>query len=533
MLPSSMIYAILCRCRKFFPYRGIAVAKGRILLTGVSPSIAGLHWETDQLLRIGRQPNLDIVVIDPSLGREHAEIRKTPQGWVVQDLGYATGTFLNGVRLGKVTRKLQKEDVLQCGKLTFKITDLEWERPVASSSMPHDIKTSGPMVRVQAFSQLSWEQGTRALPLEDASLPHAKQFLALLRAGYHLSRIDSIDELLQSVLDDTVAVLNAQRGTVVLMDETTGELTLKTTSGAKSRDAGRPFSHTLAQRCFSRGESLLCLDHQAAPTQTGNMVPGDMASIICALLRSPRKRLGVLHLDRGPMQEPFSQEDFKLADAIASTISVGIESAFALEKQRAAFLREVTELAQQTMATRDPATAQHCRRVRALALVLGEELRLSGPEKTQLQLGAVLHDLGKIGSRLSSGFLSRHSEKLSPEEETQLKRHPVQGVAIAEKFSGFAPALPIIRSHHEYWDGTGYPDGLKGEQIPHLAQVVAIADRLDHLLAGGPHQPALPIDKAIKDVKAQAGRMFDPKLLANLQTLGPRLEQFLDEEIQK
>src|SRR5207302_58869 len=115
------------------------------------------------------------------------------------------------------------------------------------------------------------------------------------------------------------SVLDAQRGAIVLADETTGELSLKTWSGPRSGADNRAFSHTLAQRCFSKGESLLCIDNTADVSAAGSVIRNDMASIICALIRSPRRRLGVLHLDRGLAQEPFSQADFKLADAIAAT----------------------------------------------------------------------------------------------------------------------------------------------------------------------------------------------------------------------
>src|ERR1700722_18194433 len=102
---------------------------GKIVLTGMSPSIEGLCWQTDQMLRIGRHNQMDIVVNDSSLSRQHAEIRLSPQGWLVQDLGSTTGTFLNGVQTGKTTRKLQSEDVLQCGKLVFKVSQLVCQTP--------------------------------------------------------------------------------------------------------------------------------------------------------------------------------------------------------------------------------------------------------------------------------------------------------------------------------------------------------------------------------------------------------------------
>src|SRR5205085_12045129 len=134
-------------------------------------------------------------------------------------------------------------------------------------------------------------------------------------------------------------------------------------------------SHTLAERCFLHNESLLCADVQLEREirAAGSVAHGAMTSIICALLRSPRQPLGVLHLDRGPLQAPFSREEFHLADAMAATVSVGIESAQLVEKQRQQFLQTVTALGR-AVEIRDQYTADHTNRVTAYSLLLAQEL---------------------------------------------------------------------------------------------------------------------------------------------------------------
>jgi HD-GYP domain-containing protein (c-di-GMP phosphodiesterase class II) len=489
------------------------MAVGHLLITGLSPVIAGLRWQSDQRLRIGRQPNLEIVVNDPSLGRQHAEMRLTPQGWVVQDLDTPGATLVNGVPLGKQTRKLQEEDVLQCGRLTFKVSTLRWEVPAPAARPNQDIRTSGPLVRVQAQSQMTWEQVLREPALDNGRLSHGKQFLTLLRAGYHLSHIASLGELLQSLLDDTVAVLDAQQGAIVLLDEPTGKLALRTIAGSRSPGAARPYSHTLVQRCFSQGESLLCRDRQAELPHSASRECAQMASIICVLLRSPRRRLGVMHLARGPLQQPFSEDEFKLADAVATTAAVGIESAVGIEKQRAQSLQEVVELLQYAITMRNPQLSRHAERVVAMANLLAEPLALSQAEKDQLQLGARLHDIGQLGG--------------TGAERSDPGANAMRGVMIAEKFSGFSAVLPIIRSQQECWDGTGQPDRLKGEQIPRLARIVALAAWLDRLLTAEADRPALSLDRALADIEADAGKRFDPQLVQQLRALRPRLETVL------
>src|SRR5262249_45035500 len=155
--------------------------------------------------------------------------------------------------------------------------------------------------------------------------------------------------------------------------------------------ADRCFSTTLAHRCFDQGDSLLCRDvNNDINLRTAcSIAHGSMASIVCALLRSPRKRLGVLHLDRGPLQEPFTQDDFCLADAIAASVSVGIESAQLVESQRTLFLQTVNALAR-AVELRDNYTGNHTQRVAAYSMLLARELKLTPRECQQIQIGTPL-----------------------------------------------------------------------------------------------------------------------------------------------
>jgi len=185
-----------------------------------------------------------------------------------------------------------------------------------------------------------------------------------------------------------------------------------------------------------------------------------------------------------------------------------------VEKQHAQFREEVLQLTHQALANRDAPTAQHCQRVCTLALLLADALGFSATEKTHVRLGSLLHDIGKIG--WSDGLFRADS---GPVPSEPMRSHPLQGVGMAEKVSAFAPALPIIRSHHECWDGSGYPDGLKGEQIPRLARLVAVANALDNALFEGPYRSALSLETALANLQAEAGRRFDPAIVAVLSGL--------------
>ncbi len=380
---------------------------------------------------------------------------------------------------------------------------------------------------MQASSQRTHEEVVEAVAeaKEEQPLP-APFFKALLRAGQAGCRLASLDELLHSILDDAVATLDAQRGAIVLYDENNSNLQLRALSLARERlNAKHHYSRTLADRCFNRGESLLCddvnIDQQLLTA--GSVAHGAMASIVCALLRSPRARLGVLHLDRGPLQDPFDQQDFLFADALAATVSGAIESAQLVAKQREQFIQTVAALGR-AVEIRDHYTADHTNRVTEYSLLLAQELRLSAAECYQLQVGTPLHDVGKIG--IDDAVL-RKPGALTPGEFEHMKTHTIKGAAILETVPSLKPFVPIARHHHERWDGNGYPDKLSQQNISLVARIVAVADAFDAMTSDRPYRKALSLERAFAELAAKAGTHFDPVCANAFLALRPRIEAIL------
>src|SRR5205814_6217080 len=238
------------------------------------------------------------------------------------------------------------------------------------------------------------------------------------------------------------------------------------------------YSQKIAQRCYTQAESILCTsvgdDPELAAAQS--IADGQMSSVLCVLLRTPRKKLGVLHLDRSYWQRPFTEDDLHLADALAANVSAGIECAALLRRQRQLFKDTITVLAQ-AVELKDDYTGGHTKRVKKYALMLGAQLGLSADDLDLLETGTPLHDIGKIG--IDDAIL-RKPGKLTPEEFDEMKTHTTKGEAIVSLIPDLDPRIrPIVRSHHERWDGAGYPDRLKGEDIPLLARIVAVVDAFD------------------------------------------------------
>jgi putative nucleotidyltransferase with HDIG domain len=163
------------------------------------------------------------------------------------------------------------------------------------------------------------------------------------------------------------------------------------------------------------------------------------------------------------------------------------------------------------ISTKDKYTFGHSERVMSYALALAEKLGLTGDEKDTLRYGAYLHDIGKIDIETA---VLRKETSLNEDEWKAMKSHTVRGSDLILPLAAFKGIVPIIRSHHENYDGTGYPDGLKGRDIPLVARILRIADSFDAMTTDRPYRKALSLTEACEELKRYAGSYYDPELVS-------------------
>lgn len=176
---------------------------------------------------------------------------------------------------------------------------------------------------------------------------------------------------------------------------------------------------------------------------------------------------------------------------------------------------------------KDHTTHDHLARVQVYARELGRALDLSPAQQEALLAASLLHDIGKLA--VPEHIISKPG-RLSPEEFEKMKIHPIVGAEILEQVQFPYPVVPIVRAHHERWDGAGYPAGLKGEEIPIGARILAVVDCLDALASDRQYRRALPLDEAMKVVQKDSGKAFDPKVVEVLQRRYVELEQMAKTE---
>jgi HD-GYP domain-containing protein (c-di-GMP phosphodiesterase class II) len=479
-------------------------------------------WSLSSSVRIGRIPGMDLVLDDASVSRHHAEIVLAEDGWHVRDNGSTNGTHLNGVRLGRTPQRLRAGDVVGVGKIALRVKSVVAEPVIVRMS-------GGRAVQVEALSERSWAEAVDGLHLDDHRWKvDGKAFLSLMRAGYQLAHSTTPEMQLQKALDEAVDFFGASRGAIFLQDESSGKLEPRCTSARGRRQVSRLISRSPSVRAFTARQSLLFQDCRETPefSSVESVAHSTMKSLICAVLRSPDRAFGVLHLDRDLLQEPFTEEDLQLAESLAAALALGLERLQMVERQQELFLHTVTALAQ-AVEMRDLYTGNHTHRVTVYASLLAEELGLGADERRVLRAAAALHDIGKIA--IDDSIL-RKPGRLSESEFDRMKTHVIRGSEIIQMVPGLSWALPVVRGHHERWDGTGYPDRLAGEAIPLLARVVGVADAFDAMTSDRPYRSGMAVGAAYGELEAGSGRHFDPRCVEAFVRIRPQIEAILERE---
>jgi HD-GYP domain-containing protein (c-di-GMP phosphodiesterase class II) len=167
----------------------------------------------------------------------------------------------------------------------------------------------------------------------------------------------------------------------------------------------------------------------------------------------------------------------------------------------------------EAMEAKDPNIKEHLRSVSNISLRIGREISLPEEQMEALANGALLHDVGKIG--IPDRILQK-TVRLTEEEYAEIKQHPALGVGILTPVEEMAPALPVVRHHHERYDGKGYPDGLKGEDIPLIARIVSAADAFDSMIRARPYGYGVSRKAALQEIEENSGTQFDPRVVSAL-----------------
>lgn len=232
-------------------------------------------------------------------------------------------------------------------------------------------------------------------------------------------------------------------------------------------------------------------------------------TVICVPLKIKDEIIGVIQgINKDGGQ--FTQEDLDLFLTLADQIAIALDNARLYEELNE-MARKLVEGLSEAIEKRDSYSGGHPQRVLAVCTAMAKYLPLTEEQKHDLTLAAILHDIGKVG--VTDDILNKKGV-LSVEEMEIIRGHPVVGAAIVGHIKRLQQIIPAIKYHHEHFDGSGYPEGLAGEEIPLLSRIIAVADTYDAIIHDRSYHRGLSKSAAVAEIAEHAGTQFDPNVVA-------------------
>jgi putative nucleotidyltransferase with HDIG domain len=322
-----------------------------------------------------------------------------------------------------------------------------------------------------------------------------------------------LDALLDSTLDAALRSFAVDSGYLVLRDPFTSELKLRVWRGtADAQPDDCAVRSSMSEWVVAQGRPLIFNPpRDLGDAENVDEITGALAAV-CVPLHSSDGVIGAIAVGSRDRATRFTGEDVRLLSTIANHLTISIGNTELFASLQDAYLATVRSLAAAVDA-KEPYMRGHSERVAVFARATAEHMGMSHEQRTALEMAAYLHDIGKIGI---SELILRKPGPLDEEETATMRHHPLIGANILRPVAFPWPIAPVVRHHHERYDGTGYPAGLRGEEIPILARVLSVTDAYEAMTADRPYRTGLSHEGAIAELRRCAGTDFDPRVVEAL-----------------
>jgi len=342
---------------------------------------------------------------------------------------------------------------------------------------------------------------------------------ALNKASNYLVSTQDIDKILKFTLNTTLAILKFDRAILMLIDKKNRFLEYSYAAGGRIEDIEKlknyriPLTreHNIMIKALKRKKPILIRDVSKAHLNPSNLIISEFrptSFAICPLI-AKQMVIGVLGADRRDIYNRITKADTELLSIFANDIAVALNRASLNTELKSSYISAVMALVR-AIENKDPYTKGHSERVALLSEKIGKILNLPSEEIEYLRIGGILHDVGKIGIPES---IVRSPKQLTKAEYNIIKLHPVKGEEILEPITFLKGHLYLVRNHHERYDGKGYPDKLKGDEIPLGAAIMAIADTFDAMISSRPYRKGISLKQAAKEIYRNSGTQFAPEVV--------------------
>jgi putative methionine-R-sulfoxide reductase with GAF domain len=428
-------------------------------------------------------------------------VRPNLQGRIVDQLSFVIIAIIGSVFVGYFVLRWTMNEVLRVIQQARVVADKQIGAPVAG-----DGNELGELART--FNRITRELEQK---IEDLETSRALIKRLLSRIGTAIISYEGIDNLLELIVENATTALEADMGSLLLVEEPKREeLVVKSTWSVTGQA-----EHVERMRL---GEGIVGWVAKENTTMRASGTPAAVGlvsdlkgecAVLCVPLIIRDKTLGVILLLRTDPKRQFEEDDELVLSNIGSQIAVAIENYRLNQDIEHTYFETIMALALAVEA-KEPHTAGHSKRVGYYSVKIGEMLGLDDETLKMLKHGGLLHDIGKIG--IKDDILMKPSA-LTPEEWRVMQQHSVIGEAILKPVRSLTKVSELVRCHHEWYDGSGYPSGIKGEAIPLGARILTVADAYDAMATDRPYRRRLSLDEAKAELRRGAGKQFDPKVI--------------------
>ncbi|MGF1572354.1 MAG: HD domain-containing phosphohydrolase [Sumerlaeia bacterium] len=483
-----------------------------------------------EVLIIGRDLNSGLTLDDPKVSRRHSQFEVHNGSLYIRDLGSTNGTYLNA-RLIEY-EKVQPDDVISIGASEISFRDGVDSHTINFTAI-ESIVTSEVLTNSELANDALAEQFANIFnfykdyvpeqsEVEKVELVKTQRLLngleSLFGVTTEMARLLPMNELLKVVAKGLFKVFAGAENLVILLYNP--EIDRFVPAYARDREGDESpkvtVSTTILQRAIEKRSTLVGndLEGDSSLNVSESIVNFNVKAAICAPLIASNRILGALYLDNRLKNIHYDKMDAELVTSFANQAAIAIDNARLCDTLQSSYVQTLQSLVK-AIEAKDDYTRGHSNRVKVTAVAIAETLRVDQQTIDRLAIAAELHDIGKIG--VSEGIINKPGN-LTIAEYEDIKNHVILGIKILEPIQHLADVIPMIRGHHERWDGKGYPDGLKGKDIPYCGRILAVADTFDALTSKRAYNKPMNKLDAAQKILGESNTAFDPEIARALNT---------------
>ncbi len=343
-----------------------------------------------------------------------------------------------------------------------------------------------------------------------------KETIALYEISKAIVSTVEFDHLLKIIIDMTTAVLKSDDASLLLFDNKK-KLYIAAASYDLNDEPRKKTRLAIGERIAAwdagvQQPLILAEGFGSEPWFKNIKGRKEIKSALIIPLIGKTNLLGILNINRVNVLKHFTQNDLHKANIFASQIALAVENAYLFKELTALYMSTIRSLAN-AIDAKDHYTNKHSEHVAELAVAIAKEMKLTAPETLRIQQASQVHDLGKIGIH---DYIINKPGKLSEPEMEEIRSHPLKGAQILEPIGFLGDIVELIKQHHERFDGSGYPYGLKEDKICLEARIIAVADAYDAMISDRPYRKALTKEQAITELKKCSNIQFDERVVTAL-----------------